>query len=71
MLQIVLTPKILGTHEIGGPKLKPFQPNGNSAPVLQPPWLRFWTEPLFDFGDVISRYLRKLKISSFERETKT
>jgi len=32
MLEIVLTPKILGPTEIGGPKLKPFQPNGTSAP---------------------------------------
>jgi len=33
MLEIILTPKILGTHEIGGPWLKPFQPNGKSAPA--------------------------------------
>jgi len=32
MLEIVLTPKILGPPEIGGPRLKPFQPNGKSAP---------------------------------------
>ena len=32
MLEIVLTPKNLGTHEIGYPWLKPFEPNGKSAP---------------------------------------
>jgi len=34
MLEIVLTPKILRLPEIGGPRLKPFQPNGKSAPAL-------------------------------------
>jgi len=33
MLEIVPTLKILGPHEIGGPRLKPFQPNGKSAPA--------------------------------------
>jgi len=32
-LEIVFTSKILGPLEIGGPKLKPFHPNGKSAPV--------------------------------------
>ena len=35
MLEIVLTPKILGPAEIGGPRLKPFQPNGKAAPGYQ------------------------------------
>jgi len=34
MLEIVFTPKMLGPPEIGGPRLKPFQPNGKSAPAL-------------------------------------
>jgi len=33
MLEIVLTPKILGPPDIGDPRLKPFQPNGKSALV--------------------------------------
>jgi len=33
MLEIVLTPKFLGPLKIGGPRLKPFQPNGKSGPV--------------------------------------
>jgi len=33
MLEIVSTSKILGPPEIGGPRLKPFQPNGKSAPA--------------------------------------
>jgi len=33
MQEIVLTPKILGPHEIRGPRLSPFYPNGKSAPV--------------------------------------
>ena len=32
MLEIFLTPKIVRLLEIGGPRLKPFQPNGKSAP---------------------------------------
>jgi len=32
MLEIVLTPKILGLPEIGGISLEPFLPNGKSAP---------------------------------------
>jgi len=32
MMEIVLTLKILGPLEIGGPMLKPFLPNGKSAP---------------------------------------
>jgi len=35
MLDIVLTPKILGLPEIGGPRLKPFWSNGKSVPDLQ------------------------------------
>jgi len=31
MLEIVLTPRI-APPQIGGPKLKPFQPNGKFAP---------------------------------------
>jgi len=34
MLEIVLTPKILGPPYLGGPTPKPFQPNGISAPAL-------------------------------------
>ena len=30
---MVLTPKILGPPEVGGPRLKPFQPNGKYAPA--------------------------------------
>jgi len=33
MLEIVSTSKILGPAEIGGPRLKPFQPNGKFAPA--------------------------------------
>jgi len=33
MLEIVLTPEILGPLKIGGPRLKPFKPNGKSAPA--------------------------------------
>ena len=33
MLEIVSTSKMLGPPEIGGPRLKPFQPNGKSAPA--------------------------------------
>jgi len=33
MLEIVLTPTVLVPPEIGGPRLKPFYPNGKSAPV--------------------------------------
>jgi len=32
MLETVLTSKILGAPKIGGPRRKPFQPNGKSAP---------------------------------------
>jgi len=32
MLEIVLTPKILGPSEIGCPRLKPFEPNSKFAP---------------------------------------
>jgi len=32
MLEIVLTPQILGAPKIGDPRLKPFEPNGKSAP---------------------------------------
>jgi len=32
VLEIALTSKILGPPKIGGPRLKPFQPNGKSAP---------------------------------------
>jgi len=32
MLEIFLTPKMLGPLEIGVPRFKPFQPNGKSAP---------------------------------------
>jgi len=32
ILEIVSTPKILGLSELRGPRLKPFQPNGKSAP---------------------------------------
>ena len=32
MLEIVLTPTILGLPEIRDPRLNPFQPNGKSAP---------------------------------------
>ena len=32
MLEIVLTPKILGSPKIGSPRLKPFWLNGKSAP---------------------------------------
>jgi len=42
MLDIVLTPKILGLPEIGGPRLKPFWSNGKSVPDLQVakfPWI--------------------------------
>jgi len=35
MLEIVLTPKIWRSPKIGGPRLKPFQPNGKSAPVTR------------------------------------
>jgi len=34
MLEIVLTPKIKGPPEIGGPRLNPFQPNGKPAPGI-------------------------------------
>ena len=30
---MVLTPKILGPPEVGGSRLKPFQPNGKYAPA--------------------------------------
>jgi len=33
MLEIIFTSKILGPSEIGGPRLKPFQPNGKFAPA--------------------------------------
>jgi len=33
MLEIVLTPKILRPPKIGGPRRKPFQPNGKPAPA--------------------------------------
>jgi len=33
MLEIVLTPKIFGPINIGGPRLKPCYPNGKPAPV--------------------------------------
>jgi len=36
MLEIVLTPKILGPPKIGVRRLKPFQPNGKSAPECTP-----------------------------------
>jgi len=36
MLEIVLTLEILGPPEIGGPRLKPFQLNGKSAPGSMP-----------------------------------
>jgi len=32
MLEIVLTPKILGPPKIGGPRLEPCQLNAKSAP---------------------------------------
>jgi len=34
MLEIVLTPEILGPPKIGGPRFKPFKPDGKSAPVF-------------------------------------
>ena len=34
MLEIVFIPKIFVTPEIGGPRLKPFQPNGKSTPAV-------------------------------------
>jgi len=36
ILGIVLTHKILEPHEIGGPRLRPFQPNGKSTPDSTP-----------------------------------
>jgi len=35
MLEIVLTPEILGPPKIGGRRLKPFQPEGKSAPATK------------------------------------
>jgi len=35
ILEIVLNPKILGPPETGGPRLKPYSPNGKSAPEQQ------------------------------------
>ena len=35
-MEILLTPKSLGPPKIGGPRLKPFQPNGKSAFAVKP-----------------------------------
>jgi len=42
MLEIVLTPKILGLPEIGGISLEPFLPNGKSAPDCCSAWNNSW-----------------------------
>jgi len=34
MLELLLTPKILGPLKIGGSRLKFFQPNGKSTPAF-------------------------------------
>jgi len=61
MLEILLTSKIFGPLKIGDPMLKPFQPNGKSAPVTNtiyivgPLWM-VGAPPIGGYGAALPRH---------------